>query len=944
MPYRQSVCRLLLGFALLAPAALSPPCPAADVPATGPTTAPTTAPSAADRAKIEAAVLRLGSPSAAAREAAVRVLWSYGRAAEPVLEEAAKVGDPEISSRARSVLRDLRLGVGPDAPADVVEAVRQYAEGDVEKRRRVLDTLADAGNHGRGPLLRLYVTETDAKARQEVFKRLTRNGIGPAARAALAAGEAGVAEALLLEAIGPTGGGSGDADYAAFLVERGGVDQKIAQLESDLPTSDIDRRRDTLLAYLYRAKGDLPAARKAADRSGDKYLAATVAFLAGDWRPTADQYWATAGRGTSADNVNLALAFQHLARDDAKLKAAADNAREYVFGHPDEAWYTIKALLLTDLRDEAVALARKHGNYRQAFEILRAQGRFADALELVDAAAKAGEAKNTVPAREQAVAVRVDAAGLLWQLGEADKAHAMADAAGGAADALREFAKKQAEAAAAAAAKGEGPVPARVRPSAWVWHGLAGLERRVGRQDRADRIALAAVAEEEDEAGLRPGKPGPAGKDFGGDALEGLFPDRGRLAALWWQVFREKFADDAPPARLARVRAVLDGKADAKDVVAWAADVRAALGTGGGGTTNSYWVSSRLQLLADTLYAYGKTAEAEAALDRAALAWPAGDALSTAADAALDRGDWERAADYYRRAATLHDASAVFVYLRGVALRNAGRAADGDAAVALSKVLPLGDADQRLRLSDAMAKHGDPAGAREQEDLALRTGRLDDAEGANALRRWANREAQAGHFPAAADALEVSLLPVFRTNSSFLETGPYLQIPAVTHVWRSRGAIQSGDLPAAVRAAEAAQDAVPENVEITIELVNALDEKGAKKEADALFARAWAWHGKVHGQFPRYGQGYNAAAWLAGKCGRELGAGLEMANKAVASAPNNTAFIDTLAEVLFRMGRRDEAAAQMKRCLEIEPKSAYFQEQMKRFTAPATRPAGGGPG
>jgi tetratricopeptide (TPR) repeat protein len=501
---------------------------------------------------------------------------------------------------------------------------------------------------------------------------------------------------------------------------------------------------------------------------------------------------------------------------------------------------------------------------------------------------------------------------------------------------LRQFVKQQDEAAAAIAAKGEGPVPARVRPSARLWQSMARMEQRIGRPDKADRHALAAVVEEEDAAGVVPGRRGgPSGNDVGGEALEGLFPDRGRTAAAWWQFFREKFADDDPAGRLARVRAVMDGKADAKDVSAWAADIRGSLG----GPANSFWVSSRLQTLAETLYAYGRVDEAEAALERAAAAWPAGNALSRAADAAFDRGDWDRAADFYRRAATLQDGPAPLLYLRGVALRKAGRAADADAAVALARVLPLGDERQRLELAEAMEKNGDAAAAEAQAELSSRTGRLSEYEWANARRRWAYGEAQAGRFAAAADALEQSVLPVFRTNTWFDVTSRYLHVPAVVHVWRSRGHLEAGDVPAAVREADAAADAVPLNVEITIELVNAFDEKGAKKEADALFARSWAWHAKLSDQFPRYGQGYNAAAWLAARCNRDLDKALELANKAVASAPNNPAFIDTLAEVLFRMGRRDEAVAQMKKCMEIEPKSAYFQGQMKRFTAPATQPA-----
>ena len=227
---------------------------------------------------------------------------------------------------------------------------------------------------------------------------------------------------------------------------------------------------------------------------------------------------------------------------------------------------------------------------------------------------------------------------------------------------------------------------------------------------------------------------------------------------------------------------------------------------------------------------------------------------------------------------------------------------------------------------------------RQQEDIALRTCRLGPYEGSNARRHWANRQAAEGNFLAAAAALRASTLPLFRTNTGFDSVAPYLQIPAVAHTWRARGLIKAGDIPAAAAEADAALAALPGNVEITIELVNALDDAGARPQADALFRKAATACKSTCWSFPRYAQGHNAAAWLAARCDRELGQGLILAQRAVELDPNNVAFIDTLAEVLFRLGRRDEAVEQIRKCIELEPKTEYFQKQLKRFTEPPTKP------
>jgi tetratricopeptide (TPR) repeat protein len=55
--------------------------------------------------------------------------------------------------------------------------------------------------------------------------------------------------------------------------------------------------------------------------------------------------------------------------------------------------------------------------------------------------------------------------------------------------------------------------------------------------------------------------------------------------------------------------------------------------------------------------------------------------------------------------------------------------------------------------------------------------------------------------------------------------------------------------------------------------------------------------------------------------------------KAVELAPTNAGYLDTLAEVHFQRGDKEKAVALQKRAIELNPKKAYYQKQLKRMEA-----------
>ena len=85
--------------------------------------------------------------------------------------------------------------------------------------------------------------------------------------------------------------------------------------------------------------------------------------------------------------------------------------------------------------------------------------------------------------------------------------------------------------------------------------------------------------------------------------------------------------------------------------------------------------------------------------------------------------------------------------------------------------------------------------------------------------------------------------------------------------------------------------------------------------------------------FPKHPAAYNQAAWLSACCRRRLDRGLELARKAVALSPKTAAYHDTLAEVLFQLGKKAEAVAAQKRAVALSPARVYFRKQLKRIEA-----------
>lgn len=84
-------------------------------------------------------------------------------------------------------------------------------------------------------------------------------------------------------------------------------------------------------------------------------------------------------------------------------------------------------------------------------------------------------------------------------------------------------------------------------------------------------------------------------------------------------------------------------------------------------------------------------------------------------------------------------------------------------------------------------------------------------------------------------------------------------------------------------------------------------------------------------KYPDFSLAYNDLAWLYSQQGIKLERALELIDQALILEPESYAFLDTKAEVLFKMGRVSQAIEIEEALLKKYPKDVYARKQLEKF-------------
>lgn len=832
--------------------------------------------------EIAKAIRQLGDDDFATREKASQFLWLAGKSAEPQLKQALDSPDAEIKARAKKLLDKLRFGVSPDTPKDIAELISRYRAADSNGKLAIVQELLRKGMPGYQAVLRFAEGEENQADRQAVRTHLERES-RLAAAALIAEGNAATAEELL-EKTAAAGIASAAQNFAVYTLLRGRLDDKIARYQPQVKDKGSANAAQ-VLAHLCRARGDLAAARKAAEKSFKPDLIETALFELSDWQELIRQAAPGGNPPTQIRVIASLAAHQRLAGDAegfAKSLAAIKKFAEE--GQPANArgWTAAQALFMNDRPQEALALLARAEARPVLFELLAAQLKYREAFALADKSLKeAGADKNEMG---------IHKASTLALLGENEQARKLFAELAGDMSNIQDFT----------------PV-AR----------LIAAEHRAGLRDEALEHVAAVLK-----------KSGANMNITTAYLFDQIFPQKGTQAAQCWAVLSARDSAAEPLPKLKRLAQLMTGKAPAAELDAFLKEALdpARLGTGNPGI-------ELLSALGEVCQTAGRLPQAQDYLERCATKAPTVATLLRLGDFFADQQDWKQAAERFGQAWEKDKTQSLALYLRAWALKRLGQEKEAGQLAELAHVLPLADFNIRYYLADELAKRGLAREALAERRLLVQFDSYESRFALNPQRFSGEAYLAAGDYARAVDCQERFRLRMLRSNATFTVTPGYLIVPHRVHVYRARMLLAQGKVEEALKEARLCSDFLAGDTRLALLLVPELEKRGHKPDADKLFESELRVLQQAAADYPRAAQIHNNLAWLAVRCRRQLDLALEHARKAVELAPATSGYFDTLAEIYFQKGDKEKAIETMKKCLALEPKRDYYRRQLKRIEA-----------
>jgi tetratricopeptide (TPR) repeat protein len=847
----------------------------------------------------EQAASRLSDSDPRVREEAEDALRSAGAGAEAALRGVAESGNPEAARRARALLREVRQPAPEELPEVEPAELGAYRTADAQSKAQIIQQLAGSGGYRAGVLVRMWAEEQDPDLRATMFRSMVQ---APAAHATalIARGSLPTARRLLETAL-EQGDAEAAASYAALCMFDGRLDDALARWSArPRPAGQAggdDEARARIKAvvqcHLHRAAGDARKAVEFARKAGDAALIETTLLDAADWPALAD-HLANGGFAQQPFGrprpFGLLAGVHHLAGDKRGFNDVVDRMRKNA--NPDTADDLAHTLLLAGDVEQGMRALADANRAIELFKLLGAREQWDEAFALVSAQ----DAKQDQPAME----LRVAAAEQLHWLGEEPAAFAMLDRV--AEENRRAQANREIELM------------------------LGDANRRAGRTDKAwDHYLTVLKATPPREAGQV------AWRAFQLD-LDGDGDDEPGGGDELWQLVIEQVPGESIEKQFEFARSLVERKLPLEETE----KLVARAGAPQADNRHRVYASQLVRVVAKQLDDAGRRDAAETFLAGAAERAPAPQyarpIYMLLGDRAAERREWVKASNWYARAWNLERDLPGPLYLRAWALREAGFHSRAGELMNLALVTPLANARRRLEGIRLLQQHRLDAALPAEISSVLRTVRGDVFVADYAHRADSERALRKEDWLAAAACYEYSLLNLM-SYDGLADAPVYLRLPHTVHRLRARGLLARRDIPGAEREIAICRALLPGETSLPIDVVAEFERLENKARADELYDEAMRAHDAVLAKYPRSANHHNNAAWLATNVGRDSEKALKLARRAVELRPKNAAYVDTLAEVEFRRGAFDEAIRQMKRCIELEPRTPRHREQLERFEA-----------
>lgn len=223
---------------------------------------------------MESLLRGLADESFRVREDSTRELWEMGEAALPALRDASSSADPEQAIRSREVMRMIELHITPETDPSVIKLVELYATATAGEKTALMGRMR--GKRAWRQMLKLYASETDAEVREKLQTTMRAVSLKAARERLMLKDAVGAREFLEM---GPADS-QGLMALADFHRSHGSL-----QRELEKAAAGKDLRAAEWRLALQRAAGNPDAAQREATTAGKGEIAALMAALVGDPLP-----------------------------------------------------------------------------------------------------------------------------------------------------------------------------------------------------------------------------------------------------------------------------------------------------------------------------------------------------------------------------------------------------------------------------------------------------------------------------------------------------------------------------------------------------------------------------------------------------------------------------------------------------------------------------------
>ncbi len=889
-------------------------------------------------ATVDDLIRDLGSPVFSKRQRASEELWLRGRAAIPALEKAAADPSPEISRRAREVLDKFGWGIFPDTPRPVLDQIAAFHSAKPADRPESFEKLLELGPEGREAARSILSRDLPDDIRKPLIAHLTLVLRREVPRLLFDGKADEAADWMAMHAAGTSPEGA--ADFAAFQFLKGTLAHAIADAEAARKSSRDRTASDFLLAHLYRANRDWDKAREAAANFPRQANGSSLVEMLRE----EEGNWSALLRDPPPGPLNLpqALRLTLLRLDDREAEFEAEAKR--VQSSADNLFPR------EDIRDTAFALLLNH-RVADATDLLKSRRQNLAVLseihigrlqlqEVLDLAKPAQDRDEAIDEQEK-LALDTRRARVLVLTGQRNEGVEL----------FHEV------------ARGLRGAPARELPQDW---------------DNIQRARLALLRTEL-RSGLRElacehaGLFLPDGSDSELQRSESvfdlLFSQDAELAETLYRALRsDRSGGEAAGATMNRVRELFDGTAskEAADAAIKALFRRGPDVFRRGGSDPfvpqnaardrdrevNRFLARALVLRAARRFPDAEKGYADAVTS--AIVSEANDELKARrtggarswvfgiadpgrpwrehGDFLLDRGRFAEAAAVLEAGWKRYPDQPLLLFLSGQALTKAGNTVEGRRRIELAHWVALGNERARGKFLEELVRRGEGKAAKRETELLLGACWSRDFYFGNVMNQAARASSLNHDWFTAERCIQRSLFVLMRNRGvHFVDTAAYLNVPHEMLVFRARGLLADGKIDEAMEQARECLDKTPGHLGLVSGLVPELDKQGKKAEADELYSRARAAYRKVLAAYPESAYARNALASLGASCRRDLDESLDHAKQAVAAEPKSKSFRETLAEVHFRRGERNEALDNMTKLADADPRNRLYRRQLVRY-------------